>query len=324
MKYDSLYLLKTVGVLFVLMIHFHCYKSQYFEPLYRCGVLLFYIISGFFLYTNDTNKQISKIKKSISKIIKLILFFNITYYLLYWITEGKSKINNIDEIIRLIIYGDSISGHLWFLTSYLWTLIFFLICVFFKIKNIILYVIAIICLTEGLLEGQYSFVFNNSFSIQQYYLPWLTSSLPMMTLGYIIKKHEKSIVVYANKHERIMLLGTLFFLIFPYIEHHLLCMTLNYSGTFMISTFFSVIAIFIYCVCKPTIGKKYPFIITIGKKHSGNIYYWQFFPYYFFIAPLIPKDILYNIELPLMIIVLLVWSYAINWSINLFTQHKLI
>lgn len=73
-QYHSLYLLKAIGVLFVLMIHFSCYKIQYFEPLYRCGVPLFYIISGFFLYAKDESVQIQKVKRSIVKIVKLILF----------------------------------------------------------------------------------------------------------------------------------------------------------------------------------------------------------------------------------------------------------
>lgn len=86
-QYHSLYLLKAIGVLFVLMIHFSCYKIQYFEPLYRCGVPLFYIISGFFLYAKDESVQIQKVKRSIVKIVKLILFFNIVYYLLKFPTQ---------------------------------------------------------------------------------------------------------------------------------------------------------------------------------------------------------------------------------------------
>lgn len=253
-QYHSLYLLKAIGVLFVLMIHFSCYKIQYFEPLYRCGVPLFYIISGFFLYAKDESVQIQKVKRSIVKIVKLILFFNIVYYLLYWTIDGKSKINTVDNIIRLVIYGDSVSGHLWFLTSYLWTLVLICIHKHFKIKDVILYIAATACLIEGLMEGQYSFAAfaNSNFSIQEYYLPWLTSSLPMMAIGYVIKKHETQIVILANKHRTILSIGTIILCLFPYIEHQLLCATHHYSGTFMISTFSAVVAMFIYCICDPT------------------------------------------------------------------------
>lgn len=247
-QYHSLYLLKAIGVLFVLMIHFSCYKIQYFEPLYRCGVPLFYIISGFFLYAKDESVQIQKVKRSIVKIVKLILFFNIVYYLLYWTIDGKSKINTVDNIIRLVIYGDSVSGHLWFLTSYLWTLVLICIHKHFKIKDVILYIAATACLIEGLMEGQYSFAAfaNSNFSIQEYYLPWLTSSLPMMAIGYVIKKHETQIVILANKHRTILSIGTIILCLFPYIEHQLLCATHHYSGTFMISTFSAVVAMFCF------------------------------------------------------------------------------
>lgn len=325
-QYHSLYLLKAIGVLFVLMIHFSCYKIQYFEPLYRCGVPLFYIISGFFLYAKDESVQIQKVKRSIVKIVKLILFFNIVYYLLYWTIDGKSKINTVDNIIRLVIYGDSVSGHLWFLTSYLWTLVLICIHKHFKIKDVILYIAATACLIEGLMEGQYSFAAfaNSNFSIQEYYLPWLTSSLPMMAIGYVIKKHETQIVILANKHRTILSIGTIILCLFPYIEHQLLCATHHYSGTFMISTFSAVVAMFIYCICDPTMGGgKMLHITTVGKLHSDNIYYWQFFPYYLFITNMIPKDILQNVELPIMVVVLLIWSYGINWSMNLLTKHRL-
>lgn len=70
-------------------------------------------------------------------------------------------------------------------------------------------------------------------------------------------------------------------------------------------------------------GGKMLHITTVGKLHSGNIYYWQFFPYYLFITNMIPKDILQNVELPIMVVVLLIWSYGINWSMNLLTKHRL-
>lgn len=323
-EYSSLYVLKTIGALFVLMIHFHCYKSQYFEPLYRCGVPLFFIISGFFLYTNEGEKK--RITKNILKITKLIIFFNAAYYLLYWITNEESKINSIHEIIRLLIYGDSISGHLWFLTSYLWTLVFIFVCKYFNIRDIILYIIAIFCLIEGLMEQQYSFIFfkNSNFSIQNYYLPWFTTSLPMITAGYAIKKHETQVVTYLNKYHKIMSIGLCCFIILPYIEHYLLCTTHHYTGTFMISTFFVVLAMFVYCISRPAMGIKLPFLIKIGKEHSSNIYYWQFFPYYLFIAPILPSNILHNIGLPLMIVVLLIWSYGINIGVSLLKKHSFI
>lgn len=325
-NYYSLYFLKALGVIFVLMIHFHGYKSQYLEPLYRCGVPIFYIISGFFLYVDNKDKQKDRIKKSMLKIVRLILFFNIVYYLLYWFTDGKSKIDNVEGIVRLFVYGDSVSGHLWFLTSYLWTLIFFFLCKRFNVKDKIMYIIALVYLIEGLAEGQYSFVVfgdDSSFSIQQYYLPWLNCSLTMMIVGYAVKKNEQQIVGYMRKYAKMMFVGTIVLCLLPYVEHRLLSMTHHYSAAFMTTTFSAVIAMFLYCVCNPQFGGN-SFAITIGKEHSGNIYYWQFFPYSLFVMPVLTENITRNWELPIMFIVLLVWSHGVNFVMSKLKRYEIV
>ena len=68
-EYHSLYVLKALAALFVLMIHFEFYKRQYLEPIFKCGVPVFYIISGFFLYSANPISERGKIRKGMKKII---------------------------------------------------------------------------------------------------------------------------------------------------------------------------------------------------------------------------------------------------------------
>lgn len=321
-EYSSLFILKAIGALFVLMIHFHFPCSHYFEPFYKCGVPLFFIISGFFLYNPNIEKQKKRINKSVIKILKLIVFFNLIYYLLFLYINGESKIHNVNDFIRLIIYGSSISGHLWFLTSYLWTILLILFFKSLRIKDYVLYGLSGVCCIEGVLEQQYSFIGLEGFSILNYNLPLLGASLPMMVSGYYIKKHEQSIIHFVHHHCKLAFFIFIVCLTLPYAEHRLLSITHHYTGSFMFSTFLAVIAMFLYCVNKPTFGKG-SYIETIGKGHSGNIYYWQFFPCPFVLL-FVPYDIFSKFSLPIMIVVLLIWSYSMNYlSFNLKKCHLL-
>ena len=84
-EYHSLYVLKALAALFVLMIHLEFYKRQYLEPIFKCGVPVFYIISGFFLYSaNPYQNEERNIRKGMTKIFKIMLFFNLAYFILQY------------------------------------------------------------------------------------------------------------------------------------------------------------------------------------------------------------------------------------------------
>ena len=131
---DSLYILKALAMIFVLLIHFKLAGKQYIEPIYRTGVPIFFIISGYFLYSSSKAKLKQKNYKSIKKIILLIIFFQTIYAVFnIHINISQYEFNNFSFWMRLIVYGDNISGHLWFLNSYLWALVFFLLCVYWGV-----------------------------------------------------------------------------------------------------------------------------------------------------------------------------------------------
>lgn len=301
------------------MIHFHCYKSQYFEPIYRTGVPIFFIISGYFLYSNDRKQRLRKYVKSMKKIIKLIFFFNFAYFLLYWYKNGVEYLYdfNLNKIIRLIIYGDSISGHLWFLTSLFWTVGVLWLCEKMNLSRIFVYILSITYFIVGLLQGQYAFLFGlEDFSIQNYYLPWLVSSLPLIVMGMVIHNYaadlSKTILFKSKKG---LYLFFIFCILGSYIEHRILSLTHHYTGHFMLSTFWLTIVFFLICINNPNMGKG-TFLAKIGKDHSGNIYYWQFFPYILFVESFVDAFSLNEICLPIMCVVLLAWSYMTNYTVE--------
>lgn len=208
-QYHSLYLLKALGALFVLMIHFGLPGTQMLEPFYRSGVPLFFIISGFFLYDADETRQRMRFTRGIGKLVRLVLFFNIVYLIAYIVAEGHSPLNGWTDLLRLVVYGDSVSGHLWFLTSYLWTLVLMLFCKSLQIRDSWLYALAAVWGLSGLAEEQYAWLTGVSGRISQdFWLPSLSCSLPMMMAGYAIRKHEANITEWMNgKRYRMLMEG---------------------------------------------------------------------------------------------------------------------
>lgn len=92
----------------------------------------------------------------------------------------------------------------------------------------------------------------------------------------------------------------------------------------MLTTYMQTIAFFVLALSRPSLGRD-SWIETIGRNHSGNIYYWQFLPYMLIVAPLVPAAILEQFSLAIMIPVLLVWSWGANWikkSVSSILPHK--
>lgn len=312
-EYNSLYVLKAFAALAVLMVHFEFWRRQYFAPLYYCGVPIFYVISGFFIYSKSVDDRKCRIKKSMIKILKVAIFLNFIYFLLDFLIEGRMPFHSFQDIFRLIVYGDVIAGHLWFLNSYFWTLLVFLFASKFNKGDTYLLVLSLIFLLVGLSERQYSFVldFKKCFT-QDFYIPSLSVSLSMMFLGYSFRKYEKIIENFIESRGALLNIVLLIAIIALYIEHKALSIFDHFSGGFMMSTFFATPVFFLYCLKYRTYGKG-SFIETLGKNHSGNIYYWQFVPYFLFVRYIVTEFNLENVCLLIMIFTLIGWSYCVNY-----------
>lgn len=312
-EYNSLYVIKAFAALAVLMVHFKIYGRQYLNPLFDCGVPVFYMISGFFLYCEQMEAKRRKIKKSMIKILKIAIFFNFVYFLLDFFVEGRMPFHGFQDIFRLIVYGDVIAGHLWFLNSYFWVLLLFLLASKLKKGDTYLLVLSLFFLLVGLSEHQYSFVFDfKKCFTQDFYIPSLSVSLSMMFLGYLFRKYEKIIENFNESGGALLNIVLLIVIIALYIEHRVLSMTDHFSGGFMMSTFFTTPVFFLYCLKYRTFGKGY-FLEKLGKDHSGNIYYWQFVPYVLFVRYIVTEFNLENVCLLIMIFTLIGWSYCVNF-----------
>lgn len=151
----SLFLLKAIGAIFVLLIHFKFPYKGVAEPIYRIGVPIFFVVGGYFFYSVDLSKLKERGKKALRKMILLILFFNLIYGIVNHFILGKSIVFSFDFAKRLILYGDNIEGILWFLTSYFWTVVLIYLLIQINLKRII-FPLAVVLAVYNLLSGQYT------------------------------------------------------------------------------------------------------------------------------------------------------------------------
>ena len=80
-SYDGIYMLKALCAFFVVIYHVDFLYNTELKPITHIAVHVFYIISGFFLYTGYAKSEISKAKKWLKKnyfmdnCIKYTLFY---------------------------------------------------------------------------------------------------------------------------------------------------------------------------------------------------------------------------------------------------------
>lgn len=312
---DSLYILKALAMIFVLLIHFNLAGKQYIEPIFRTGVPIFFIISGYFLYSSSKEKSKQKIYKSIKKIILLIIFFQTIYAVFnIHINISQYKFSSFSFWMRLIVYGDNISGHLWFLNSYLWALVFFsfmcILGVFSTRSYIFVFVIfLIICFSFG----QYKPILGLKYDYKDFYIPYIFLSVPLFISGFLCRKYENKLCEVIGKKVIFILLVSI---IISYTEHRILSYLSIYSGNVMISTcILTIVLLMTSLIYKNYFQSKYKYLVSLGQYHSANIYYWQFIPSYF-IVKMLDDSLLADYNFIFVFFVLLLWSYFINKITN--------
>lgn len=270
---SSLYLLKGIAAFLVVACHTPMGSlGRNLDPIKNIAVPFFFLISGYMMYREYTNQgDLSAIKlrlyKSFIKILKLVFLTNIFYYL-WLLPKNGNVIHSFSQLVECVLLGNQFTGHLWYLTAFAEALIiFYFLFSVFKTDRFMWFLPPLVI--TNLLIGKYGFlsvefVDNlNNFNVICYALPYLS-------IGYLIKKYERSIL---NKSYYSWLV--LLFTLLSYIEFYSLVFFLgqNRSGIFFFSTPLAV-SIFIIFLKNKTFGKG--LIITRwGEIHSGNVYYFH-------------------------------------------------
>ncbi len=253
----------------------------------RTAVPIFFMITGFFY--SDTVERNDE-KRQIVKILKLIVFSNLAYFIwnlmigtVVYILSGD--VNSFAHIVNIFnmfsknaveIFLCNVSpfaGHLWYLNAILYVLVVaYIMRKSGKFK--VLYYLTPVLLCADLIFGKYSVaIFGKSFGVV-YVRNFLCVGIPYFMLGNAIRYayvHHNKESVFCRKS--LLILGTVIFAVLCVAENHIIVsLGINSERDHYITTTFLACMLFIlFLNLFKNINDKNIFAV-IGRKYSSLIY----------------------------------------------------
>ena len=267
---SSLYLEKCICAFLVASCHTPMGALKgLISPIAMAAVPIFFLISGYFLYSPSEEKSYERVKKSIKKIVPIFLIVQLFYWV--WLMPNHGNLlNSWSAVADLFLTGTLFSIHLWYLVAMLQGMVV-LGLFFYGRKGKYLW-----CLLPlhvlALVGGRYSFLITTA--EQPEYLYYIYNSicyaLPFMSAGYLIAKYTQRVVAFRHWGLLLSIFCTLG------IGERL---TLNWlgfgyaNGPFLASGIIALCAIG-WGITHRTIGEGI-ILEYIGERYSGNIYYFH-------------------------------------------------
>ena len=117
------------------VVMLHCSQAPYsiVRPIVDSAVPCFFMISGFLIYSEDINSYQEKMKRAIKKITIILLWstllcgLNDFYKLIVYHDIGNFTASALFDFI--LFNENPFAFHLWYISAYLYTLVFYLLLV---------------------------------------------------------------------------------------------------------------------------------------------------------------------------------------------------
>ena len=287
--------LACIGVVFI-----HCtfpsWPGALICGLCRFAVPLFFLVSGYYLFRNDTNEE-NQIQRILYKIrhISFLLLLSVLLYILWnffceFLKSGYVAALQLlgqtfqpSKLLPLLILNDfsDIGGHLWFLEALLYTYLIFgaVICLKKGSRTCHLFCWRTVVILLGIhVLARMIFALagiDQIFEIPVYiwFRNWLFFALPFVIAGYLIRQNENSIMQKVSVKHVIMLLaiGT----VLTVAESLLVYMLTRDDRELYLGSFLMIFSMFFYALCFPH-HSTIPWIETIGRKYLLFVYITHF------------------------------------------------
>lgn len=267
---NSLYILKTIAAFCVVCCHAPLQVGRL--ELMDLGVPIFFIITGYFLWSPCPHTLADRCLSTIRKTLPILAILTVVYYLIDPLADEALK-NPIMWFRWLFVsIPNRYGGPLWYLTAIIWAMVAIFILAKISKKDIMIWggqYLPLLTLI-GCIIGRYRFLFSGEES-SYFVLNFVSYALPGLAAGMLLKRHENKLLSSSS------LLSLLPISIFCLcLERWIIEMTsegLAIMGPFIMlyPTAFLVTLFALYLKDVQFSG----IITKIGKRYSGNIYYWH-------------------------------------------------
>lgn len=263
----SLYLLKALCAFGVVCLHAPMgFLSEGLVVLFQFTVPIFLMVTGYFLYTEDKEKLLAKLRGSIKKVFIIVVITHLVYTLLY--LEGLPRLTDYVLWVKWLILGQHYAGgHLWYLSSLLEALIVFWVITKLGGNKYIGYgSLLIVCyLSFGMLRP---LIFGSPESMMV--CNAVCYGIPFVATGYLCRQHEKMLINFAP-----MLWIVIGFAVLALANKYFI--TDGSAIQILVAAFARlglIVSLFILALQNKDCGAG-SYAESLGKDLSGNIYYWH-------------------------------------------------
>lgn len=270
--------MRLFAALLVVCIHSWQYDGRdYILPLTRIAVPIFFLITGFFLYSNDVEKSYERIRHSLKKISLLWLFGTLIYcveaYYRCKVTGDFSRLTPSPSMpfLWIVFCHQKIGFHLWFLVGMCQGLLAMWLSIrkqwTQRIPLFHQWLIPCILITIGTLLNKYLCdrypILGNKDLL---YPPVLFMCWPFLQLGYCLHKHRDLLIIKFTQCEIWLWLTVGISTVLSIIEG-------QYApscGDNYLMTLPLVLSVFILLLLHPSFGTG--FIALLGQRYALWIY----------------------------------------------------
>lgn len=292
MKEERNYLIDVIKCLScfgVIMLHVPS-KSFHKEIFYiqvmlgRCGVPIFFMISGYFASKHVKKDPVNARKwflKQAVKMLRYYIVFSLIIYVFYriggiWSADFLKRIEfdlNMETIRRLLIFNVPLfSGFLWYLPAYAYCLVIYWTASHFRKGYQCLVVLSFILISFYYIFGRYSIIFFKEGFPYYGTRNFLVAAVPMFTFGFIISRLN----IRGLTNQNIIVLSVLSVMLL-FAECMVFCVnkSINHKNNYICNMLLAFLIVY-YATHNPQIKvEKNNILAVIGRKYSLYIYVFQ-------------------------------------------------
>lgn len=190
-------ILRMAMIMLVVYLHVWPEGSYYMQWAIREVVIVLFVISGYFLADKDGRISTGNLKLRASKILRIAIWSQAVYLCIFL---AELYVNNPVRFVsythapgnfgNILLVGDSVAPHLWYLNSYLFALAILAVTLKFKADKLLIAIAAAAYLC-GLLLGTYGYMINieaPEVKIWSLHRTVLNMALPSMLGGVYLRR----------------------------------------------------------------------------------------------------------------------------------------